>query len=147
MLEQGGEVLRFIGDASLAVFPVSRDAPPRESCLRAIAAARLARQRVREANARRTTAGLPGFACGVGLHVGRVLYGNIGTVQRLEFSVIGAAANETARIEGLCKTTGEDVVLSRSVADAIGNPWPALGTFELRGVGHGIEVCALPQAA
>jgi len=147
VLEQGGEVLRFIGDASLAVFPVSRDTAARDSCQRAIAAARLARLRVREANARRTMAGLPGFSCGVGLHVGRVLYGNIGTVQRLEFSVIGAAANETARIEGLCKTTGEDVVLSRSVADALGNSWPALGTFDLRGVGHGIEVCALPQAA
>ena len=92
-------------------------------------------------------AGLPVFACGVGLHVGRVLYGNIGTAERLEFSVIGAAANEPARIEALCKTTGEDVVLSRGVADALGHDWPALGTFDLRGVGHGIEVCALPAAA
>ena len=53
----------------------------------------------------------PAFACGVGLHLGRVYYGNIGTPERLEFSVIGVAANKAARIEGLCKDTGQDVVL------------------------------------
>src|SRR6185503_1502823 len=88
VLEHGGEVLRFIGDASLAVFPTA-GATARDACLRATAAARSARARAVAANARRIAAGLPGFACGVGLHFGRVLYGNIGIPERLEFSVIG----------------------------------------------------------
>ena len=143
VLEHGGEVLRFIGDASLAVFPTSREAP-RAACTRAVAAARAARDRARESNAKRRQAGLPPFACGIGLHLGRVLYGNIGTPNRLEFSVIGAAANEAARIEALCKETGRDIVLSGTVAAQLGESWPSLGKFELRGVTQPMEVFALP---
>ncbi|HZM35439.1 MAG TPA: hypothetical protein VFC18_13215, partial [Burkholderiales bacterium] len=68
----------------------------------------------------------------------------IGTPERLEFSVIGAAANETARIESLCKRTGRDVVVSREVAEALQASWPSLGRFELPGVERPIEVLALP---
>ena len=143
VLAHGGEVLRFIGDASLAVFPTG-GAPPREACLRAVAAAHAARSRARTANARRLAAGLPAFACGIGLHLGRVLYGNIGTPERLEFSVIGAAANEAARIEALCKETGQDVVLSRTVVGQLDERFLRLGNFELRGVAQPIEVFALP---
>jgi adenylate cyclase len=143
VLEHGGEVLRFIGDASLAVFPTSRE-PPAAACRRAVAAARSARARAGESNARRAGAGLPPFACGVGLHLGRVLYGNIGTPDRLEFSVIGAAANEAARIEALCKDTGRDIVLSESVVAQLGESWPSLGKFELRGLAQPVEVFALP---
>jgi adenylate cyclase len=143
VLEHGGEVLRFIGDASLAVFPTSRETP-RAACQRAVAAARAARERAGKSNAKRREVGLPAFACGVGLHLGRVLYGNIGIPSRLEFSVIGAAANEAARIEALCKDTGKDVVLSRSVVAQLGEAWPSLGKFELRGVAQPVEVFALP---
>jgi adenylate cyclase len=76
-----------------------------------------------------------------------VLYGNIGTPTRLEFSVIGAAANETARIESLCKETGRDVVASGGVTEALGEHWESLGNFELRGVGRAIEVYAMPDEA
>jgi adenylate cyclase len=143
VLEQGGEVLRFIGDASLAVFPTAGE-PPRAACLRAVAAARAARARASAANARRAAAGLPAFASGIGLHLGRVLYGNIGTPERLEFSVIGAAANEAARIESLCKETGRDVVLSRTVARELDERCESLGNFELRGVTEPVEVFSLP---
>ena len=81
-----------------------------------------------------------------GLHVGRVLYGNIGTVQRLEFSVIGAAANETARIEALCKRTQSDAVVSQPVIDEIGAAWPSLGQFELAGVAKPMEVFSVPAS-
>jgi adenylate cyclase len=145
VLEHGGEVLRFIGDASLAVFPTAGE-PPRAACLRAVAAARSARTRVSAANARRLAAGLPAFACGVGLHLGRVLYGNIGTPERLEFSVIGAAANEAARIEALCKETGQDVVLSRTVVEELHERCTSLGNFELRGIAQPVEIFALPPA-
>ena len=82
---------------------------------------------VHAANAARRAAGLPGFACGIGLHLGRVYYGNIGTPERLEFSVIGAAANKAARIEALCKETGQDVVLSSAFAAELGAPLPQPG--------------------
>jgi len=145
VLEHGGEVLRFIGDASLAVFPIAGGAlGAREACERAVRAARAARLRVGAANAARQAAGQPAFASGIGLHLGRVLYGNIGTPERLEFSVIGAAANEAARIEGLCKETGQDVVVSQTVMAALGQALPSLGRFPLRGVADAVEVYALP---
>jgi len=145
VLKHGGEVLRFIGDASLAVFPVTNGGETRRgACARAIQAARAARERGLAANERRAGAGLQPFAFGVGLHLGRVLYGNIGTPERLEFSVIGSAANETARIEALCKTTQRDVVLSREVMTELGERWPSLGEFDLRGVARPVEVFGLP---
>jgi len=88
---------------------------------------------------------MPAFSFGVGLHLGRVLYGNIGTLDRLEFSVIGAAANETARIESLCKTTGEDVVLSQAFVGELGERWPSLGRFDLPGISRPVEVFSLPE--
>ena len=145
VIEHGGEVLRFIGDASLAVFPIADGGQSRRAvCARAIDAARDARARGRAANERRSGAGLAPFSFGVGLHLGRVLYGNIGTANRLEFSVIGSAANETARIEALCKTTQRDVVLSQQVVAELGEHCPSLGNFELRGVARPVEVFALP---
>ncbi|MBI1942366.1 MAG: adenylate/guanylate cyclase domain-containing protein [Betaproteobacteria bacterium] len=143
VLEHGGEVLRFIGDASLAVFPTAGEAT-RAVCARAVEAARAARSRVQATNDARRAAGLPAFACGVGLHLGRVHYGNIGTPERLEFSVIGVAANKAARIEALCKETGQDVVLSSTMASELGAPCRSLGKFALRGVGEAEEVFALP---
>lgn len=148
VLEHGGEVLRFIGDASLAVFPTAGGdgRGVREACERAVGAAHAARLRVAAANAGRLAAGLPAFSSGIGLHLGRVLYGNIGTPERLEFSVIGAAANEAARIEGLCKETGQDVVVSETVMTGLGRPLPSLGRYPLRGVDGAVEVFALPSA-
>ena len=84
------------------------------------------------------------FAWGVGLHLGRVHYGNIGTPERLEFSVIGAAANKAARIEALCKDTGQDVVLSSAVAAELGAAGASLGRFALRGVEEPEEIFSLP---
>ncbi len=145
VLEQGGEVLRFIGDASLAVFPLPHSGARRETCAHAVAAVRAARARALAVNARRAEAGLRRFGFGVGLHLGRVLYGNIGTTERLEFSVIGAAANQAARIEALCKRTGTDAVASGPVVAEIGDAWPSLGRFELPGVAQAMEVYAVPQ--
>jgi adenylate cyclase len=143
VLAHGGEVLRFIGDASLAVFPTAADGAP-AACRRAVEAAREARKRSLAANTRRHAAGLAPFACGIGLHRGRVLYGNIGVRERLEFSVIGAAANEAARIEALCKETGSDVVLSPTVAAELDEPCRSLGRHTLRGVAQPMEIFAPP---
>jgi adenylate cyclase len=144
VLANGGEVLRFIGDASLAVFPVdAKQTNTEAACNQALQAAHDSMTKAKEINQTRQQSGRPVFQFGVGLHRGEVMYGNIGTAERLEFSVIGPAANETARIEALSKTTGETLVVSSSVASCLDQPWRSLGQFELRGVGHPMEVFSL----
>ena len=135
--EQQGEVLRFIGDAALAIFPVSGD--PAAACARALAAARESMARLEKLNA--TRARPLGF--GIGLHLGDVMYGNIGTPTRIEFTVIGAAANEAARIESLCKTLATNLLVSERVARHLGGPLRSLGRHALRGVGEPIELFTL----
>ena len=140
VLEHGGEVLRFIGDASLAIFPISEatvaSAQPQaaRACETALAAALDAHRRLRETNVRRAQAGQQTLELGIGLHVGDVMYGNIGTAERLEFSVIGAAANEAARIEAMCKTLETSPVVSEAFARHVPDRLRPLGRHALRGV-------------
>lgn len=77
---------------------------------------------------------------GIGLHLGDVMYGNIGTPTRIEFTVIGAAANEAARIEGLCKTLHVDLAVSDNVARHLPGRLRSLGRHALRGVGAPVEI-------
>ena len=83
---------------------------------------------------------LPPLKYGIGLHLGDMTYGNIGIPERLEFTVIGTAANEAARIESLCKTLGVAVLASDRVVEHMGSNWRSLGDQELRGVADKIEV-------
>ena len=136
VLERNGEVLRFIGDAALAIFPVGTD--PAEACRRALDAARHSLARLEALNRKREHP----LRFGIGLHMGDVLYGNIGTASRLEFTVIGAAANEAARIEALCKTLGVPFVLSGRVAAHVPG-CRSLGRHALRGVAEPVEVFTL----
>jgi adenylate cyclase len=129
ILENGGEVLRFIGDAALAIFPIGREGP-RAACRQALAAALEALARMDKANASR---GRP-LRFGIGLHLGDVLYGNIGTPSRIEFTVIGAAANEAARIEALCKELETPLIASEAVARHLSAALRPLGRHRLRGV-------------
>lgn len=128
VLEHKGEVLRFIGDAALAIFPVGEN--PADACDRALAAALEALARMEKANASRARP----LRFGIGLHLGDVLYGNIGTPSRIEFTVIGAAANEAARIEALCKDLETPLIASEAVARHLSPPLRALGRHRLRGV-------------
>jgi adenylate cyclase len=130
VLKKDGEVLRFIGDAALAIFPVGDDA--REACRRALAAARLAEERVAADNAEH--AARPPIRFGIGLHLGDVTYGNIGVPARLEFTVIGAAANTAARVESMCKTLGHNVIISSAFAAAYGGELRSLGSHRLKDV-------------
>ena len=151
VLEQGGEVLRFIGDASLAIFPISEaDAEASQiaqqaarACESALSAALEAQRRMQEANARRTQGGESRLDLGVGLHVGDVMYGNIGTADRLEFSVIGAAANEAARIEAMCKTLEVSPIVSAAFAGHVPDRLRSLGRHALRGVAEPQELYTL----
>lgn len=138
VLERGGEVLRFIGDAALAIFPVGED--PVDACEKAVAAAREAIARMQALNEARK----PPLGFGIGLHLGTVLYGNIGTPTRIEFTVIGAAANEAARIESLCKSLDTSLVVSEQVVRHLPGTWKPLGRHALRGVGEPVALFTLP---
>ena len=132
--ERGGQVLRFIGDAALAIFPVGED--PAEACGKALAAAREAVARMKKLNENRERS----LRFGIGLHLGEVTYGNIGTPDRIEFTVVGAAANEAARIESLCKSLEVDILVSPNVARHSNVALTSLGTHTLRGVGDKMEL-------
>jgi len=130
----GGEVLKFIGDAMLAIFPLAGEAG-RSAASRALAATRDADRAVQAVNEERGRYGLPLIRFGLALHVGDVLYGNIGGAERLDFTVIGQAVNVATRIEALCKTTGRTVLLSGEFAELCGEAVEPLGKFPLKGVG------------
>jgi len=138
VLERGGEVLRFIGDAALAIFPVGEN--PANACEKAVDAAREAIARMQALNEARQ----PPLRFGIGLHLGSVLYGNIGTPTRIEFTVIGAAANEAARIESLCKSLDTSLVVSEQVVRHLPGTWKPLGRHALRGVGEPVALFTLP---
>jgi len=138
VLERHGEVLRFIGDAALAIFPVA--GRPAEACAKALAAAQEALARMEKLNEKRTRP----LRFGIGLHLGELTYGNIGTPSRIEFTVVGAAANEAARIESLCKHLDVDLLVSQRVAAALPAPWKSLGSHTLPGVGDKMELFTLP---
>jgi adenylate cyclase len=135
--EGGGEILKFIGDAVLAVFPIEGD-DPADACRRAFAAAKSALEGVVELNRRRPSP----LDLGLALHLGEVMYGNIGSRERLDFTVIGAAVNEASRIESLCKEVGSSLLLSRAFVEGLGAPElvASAGSFTLKGVGRAIEV-------
>src|SRR5512134_2205477 len=152
VLDHGGEVLRFIGDAALAIFPIdSISARPQDcpehirACETAIEAARDAVRRVAAINAEREARGDRTIGFGIGLHLGEVLYGNIGTPQRLEFSVVGAAANEAARIEGMTNAQNRSVLISETVAQVARQPLVDLGSHALRGVSEPQRLFTLPD--
>jgi adenylate cyclase len=138
VLERGGEVLRFIGDAALAIFPIQDSV--QDACLQAVEAAKAALARMQALNEARQ----PPLRFGIGLHLGSVLYGNIGTPTRIEFTVIGAAANEAARIESLCKSLDTSLLLSEQVVRHLPGSWKPLGRHALRGVGEPVALFTLP---
>jgi adenylate cyclase len=141
-LAEGGEILKFIGDSLLAVFPVVDDeAAAARRAVRA-AAASLA------AFATSAPALAHGLRVGVAVNLGEVMYGNIGARERLDFTVIGAAVNEAARMESLCKPLGVPLVLSESVARHL-EPTErhALGHHALRGVSGARPLYTLAQFA
>jgi adenylate cyclase len=135
---QGGEILKFIGDAMLAIFPIEGGAE--KTCAAALSAAGSAQQALTCENGRRQALGLPQIDYGLALHVGDVMYGNIGSDTRLDFTVIGPAVNLTARIESLCRQLGRTLLLSSDFAVACGVSAKSLGRFALKGVAAEQEI-------
>ena len=146
VMEGGGEVLRFVGDAVLAIFPIGEGGySPEEACAKALAAAHLAEDKLLNVNMARRDKGLRELDFGLGLHVGDVMYGNIGVPARVEFSVTGPAANEVARLESLSKETGSRVIVSSQFSGHLDIEWRPLGSHRLRGVSDDQEVFAPPS--
>jgi adenylate cyclase len=143
ILDHGGEVLRYIGDALFAIFPFDRAHDPRSAALAARSATLDAIKRVNEKNRERKQAGVPAIHFGVGLHAGRVMYGNIGTESRLEFSVTGPAANEVARLEGHCKTLERSALASAAFQQLLDEELEYLGRHQAPGVKGGLTIYAL----
>jgi len=146
VVEYGGEVLSFIGDAVLAIFPLNdADAKNQRACDDALAAAAEAEERMKTFNEERASAGLDPLDYGIGLHIGHLAYGNIGVPERLQFTVIGSAANEAARIQDLTKKLQCHVLTSSDFAESCPSPLNSVGEFELRGVSRKQQIYE-PQA-
>ena len=124
----------------LAIFSHETDGEV-SACERALSAARVARQDLTKQNRRRTAAGLDPFEIGIALHVGELLFGNVGAPGRLDFTVIGPAVNEAARIEGLCRALARPVIASAEFAAGCpAGSVTSLGRHKFRGVAGECEV-------
>jgi len=145
--EAGGEVLKLIGDGTLAIFKSDDRAEACRSALRAEAALR---ERQRALNAQRMDENRPVTSVYLGLHIGDVFYGNIGSRDRLDFTVVGPAVNEVSRIASMCRSVDRPVVLSSDFAaatpDAERKNLVSVGRYALRGVGRAQELFTIDPA-
>jgi adenylate cyclase len=139
----GGEVLKFIGDGILAIFPVVGGAK-RSACEAALRAVTAARAGMARLNDERLAQGLPPLHFGAALHLGEMLWGNIGAADRLDFTAIGAAVNLVSRLEGLCRPLEKTVLVSGALAAQTQAPLIPLGTHVLRGIAAPCAVFTLP---
>ncbi len=116
----------------LAIFPVGEK--PREACDAALRAVASAKAGMTHLNTRRQEQGLPPLSFGVALHLGEILWGNVGAADRLDFTAIGPAVNLVSRLEGLCRPLGRAVLISGAVAEETSATLISLGTYGLRGI-------------
>ncbi|MBH5388927.1 adenylate/guanylate cyclase domain-containing protein [Bradyrhizobium diversitatis] len=139
----GGEILKFIGDGLLAIFPLSSP----DACANLLHAVTEARQAMAALNERNSGTGRAPLNYGIGVHVGDVMYGNIGSTSRLDFTVIGPAVNMASRLEALTKTIGKKVLLSRAFAELVEKEFALehVGRHEVRGFNEPIDLFAYPE--
>lgn len=136
----GGEILKFIGDGLLAIFPLR--AP--NACANLLHAVAEARKAMAALNERNSATGRAPLNYGIGVHVGDVMYGNIGSTSRLDFTVIGPAVNMASRLEALTKKLGKNVLLSRDFAELVEREFQLehVARHEVRGFSDPIELFA-----
>ena len=137
---RGGEILKFMGDGLLAIFPLSEP----KACANLLHAVAEAHQAMTALNESNRELGRVPLNYGVGIHVGDVMYGNIGSRSRLDFTVIGPAVNLASRLEALTKQLGRSVVMSRDFADRVKGEFnlEAVGKHSVRGFSDPIELFA-----
>ena len=145
VLAHGGEVLKFMGDGLLAVFPIGAETGVQAAARAALAAAQLAMRDLDALNggALQQLAGIDGWhplRTGIALHEGEVFFGNIGAPERLDFTVIGPAVNEASRVEALQKKLGRSILITEALARHLDHPLDHLGEHELRGVSLPVAV-------
>src|SRR6204780_4887346 len=141
--EHSGDVLKLIGDGVLAIFPAEERG---RACAAALDAAGAAREAVTALNARRFEMGLPHTEMYLGLHLGEGFYGNIGSKERLDFTVVGPAVNEVSRIAAMCRSVDQPILLSAAFAESCANEtrtFASVGRFALRGGGKPQELFTL----
>ena len=138
--KHGGEILKFIGDGLLAIFPLSQP----NACANLLHAVTEARQAMAAFNEQNGETGRAPLNYGIGVHVGDVMYGNIGSRSRLDFTVIGPAVNMASRLETLTKQLGKPVLLSRAFADVVEGDFnlEPVGEHPVRGFSDPIELFA-----
>jgi adenylate cyclase len=141
--DHGGEVLKFIGDGMLAIFPIAAGDSPDAACVRALSAARQACGTMAALDREIQAGGGGAVGYGIALHVGEVTYGNIGAPDRLDFTVIGPAVNQAARVEGLCQALARPVLATAGVARHAGDWLEPLGGFVLRGIDEPQQIWGL----
>ncbi len=139
--DAGGDILSFIGDGFLAIFPCGRNhKESQEACRLALSASLESERRMSDVNGERRRGGDPELGYGVGLHIGNVMFGNVGLADRLSFSVFGSAVNEASRLEALTKSYKTPIVASDAFKDYCGGAWEQLGTERLRGVAKPVAI-------
>ena len=145
--DHGGEVLKFMGDSVLAIFPIDALGGDTAAADAALAAAVDAEASIADGNRSRIEKGLDPIRYGIALHLGDVVYGNIGAPDRLDFTVIGPTVNQVARIEALCRTLSRNILVSASLAGAASRDLQSVGFHALRGVREPQEIFSLPDDA
>jgi adenylate cyclase len=138
-------VLKFIGDAVLAIFPTSVERDRMTACRKALAAAQEFGRRTDAENDLRRSAGTAALVHGLALHVGEVAYGNVGAPHRLDFTVIGPAVNRASRLLDLAKRLDQQVLVSHALAREVSQPLVDLGCHQLRDVERPQRVFTLPR--
>jgi adenylate cyclase len=137
-----------IGDGTLAIF---RAEDPAKASARALEAEASMREKLGVVNERRKAEERPVTSVYVGLHIGEVFYGNIGSIDRLDFTVVGPAVNETSRIASMCRSVDRPVLISSALAEALPSAdrrrLVSVGRFALRGVGRAQELFTLDREA
>ncbi|MBL4908022.1 MAG: adenylate/guanylate cyclase domain-containing protein [Sneathiella sp.] len=134
--DAGGEVLKFMGDGMLATFTLS-DQEEADRCEIALVTSLKMIAGVKELNLERQSAGLPTMELDIALHVGEVMYGNVGSQNRLDFTVVGPAVNEVSRIESLCDAQETNLLISGEFVKAAHHHYKhleSIGFHSLRGV-------------
>jgi adenylate cyclase len=146
VLDHGGEVLKLIGDAVMAISPFEQTTrPPADMCNAAVMTARDALARLAQTNKSRLEQGMAALEFGVGLHAGKVMYGNVGTERRLDLTVTGSAANEVERLESLCKHLAVPVIASEQFKAIYQDELVALGRQDVAGIEDGLKAFTLPE--
>jgi adenylate cyclase len=141
--KHGGEILKFMGDGLLAVFPIAEDGRNLgEVCARVLEAAREAKASV-DAMEYPSSEGIERFRFGVALHIGEILFGNIGGMSRLDFTCIGPAVNLAARLEKIAGKLSRTVVASSAFAGVSATGWTDLGEFPIAGFSRAQRVFGL----